>query len=136
MKTTLDNHPIDVQVGQRIAARRQQLNLNQSQLGEAIGVSFQQVQKYEKGTNRVSASRLAMMADFLDVQVQDLFPSKENRATAALSPLDRQAASADGRELARLYVSMAPERQAALLTVARAIAGPAAGEVARQLEAA
>ncbi|MEX0627022.1 MAG: helix-turn-helix transcriptional regulator, partial [Cucumibacter sp.] len=49
--------PIDQGVGERIRARRRQLRMSQTRLGKAIGVSFQQIQKYEKGTNRISASR-------------------------------------------------------------------------------
>lgn len=61
--------PIDVYVGVKIRARRQALSLTQEQLGEKLGVSFQQVQKYEKGMNRVGASRLVPLAKALDVEV-------------------------------------------------------------------
>ena len=132
-------HPIDVQVGQRIASLRQQREFNQSQLGAAVGVTFQQVQKYEKGVNRVSASKLALIADFLSVEVQGLFPPREDRQlgrAAEPSAIDRLGATGSGRELASLFVSMPRDRQLSLLSVARAIAGPSASELARELEAA
>jgi transcriptional regulator with XRE-family HTH domain len=60
-------HPVDIHVGLQIANARKAKRLTQSQLGEAIGVTFQQVQKYERGTNRVSASTMFAMMYFLNV---------------------------------------------------------------------
>lgn len=57
----------DQNVGERIRARRRQLRLSQTKLGDAIGVSFQQIQKYEKGTNRISASKLNQIGRVLGV---------------------------------------------------------------------
>lgn len=65
--------PIDVNVGIRLRLRRTLLGLTQQQLGDAIGVTFQQVQKYERGTNRISASRLFDMACVLSVPVSFFF---------------------------------------------------------------
>lgn len=65
--------PVDVAVGARIRLRRKQLGISQSKLADAIGVTFQQVQKYERGANRVSASTLAKMAGPLDCKISDLF---------------------------------------------------------------
>ena len=62
-------NPIDVHVGSRIRLRRTMLGLSQEKLGERLGITFQQVQKYEKGTNRVGASRLQNIAGILDVPV-------------------------------------------------------------------
>lgn len=66
-------NPVDVHVGARVRLRRLMLRMSQDKLGENLGVTFQQVQKYERGTNRVSASRLWGMADVLDVPVQYFF---------------------------------------------------------------
>jgi transcriptional regulator with XRE-family HTH domain len=66
-------HPIDVIVGKRIRLRRLQLSLSQTDLGQKLGVAFQQVQKYEKGTNRVSCSRLYEISKILDVPVTYFF---------------------------------------------------------------
>ncbi len=66
-------NPVDVHVGARLRVRRTLLGMNQTKLGEAIGVSFQQMQKYERGTNRISASRLYDLARLLDVPVEYFF---------------------------------------------------------------
>lgn len=65
-------NPFDAQVGARIAEIRKQKNVTQSSLARSIGVTFQQVQKYEKGVNRVSGSRLLMLADALGTTVSDV----------------------------------------------------------------
>jgi len=66
-------NPIDVHVGTRIRLRRTLLGLNQERLSEAIGLTFQQVQKYESGANRVSSSRLYDLANVLDVSISYFF---------------------------------------------------------------
>lgn len=66
-------HPVDRHVGRRVQEKRLDLGLTQTALAKAVGVSFQQVQKYEKGTNRVSASKLFEMADFMKVGIPFFF---------------------------------------------------------------
>lgn len=66
-------NPVDKHVGSRIRMRRIMLGMSQEKLGEALGLTFQQIQKYEKGTNRVGASRLSQIADILQVPVSFLF---------------------------------------------------------------
>ncbi len=66
-------NPIDVQVGSRVRLRRNMLGLSQEKLGEAIGLTFQQVQKYERGANRIGASRLYELSRVLDVPVSFFF---------------------------------------------------------------
>jgi transcriptional regulator with XRE-family HTH domain len=82
-------NPIDVHVGGRIRMRRLLLGMNQETLANALGLTFQQVQKYEGGANRVSASRLSAMAEILSVPISyffgDLRPDD-----AEISPEDRQ----------------------------------------------
>lgn len=65
--------PADADVGKRIQARRRELGLSQAQLGDLIGVTFQQVQKYEQGIHRIGVSRLGRAADALQVKVSDFF---------------------------------------------------------------
>ena len=60
-------HPVDVHVGQRLRMRRTLLGMSQEKVAEALGLTFQQLQKYEKGANRVSASRLHELSQILDV---------------------------------------------------------------------
>lgn len=62
-------HPVDVHVGRRVCGKRLDLGYNQSDLGRALGLTFQQVQKYEKGSNRISASKLYDIARFFKVEV-------------------------------------------------------------------
>jgi transcriptional regulator with XRE-family HTH domain len=66
-------HPIDIHVGARLRLRRTLLGLSQEKLGEAVGITFQQLQKYERGANRISASRLYHLALVLDVPVGFFF---------------------------------------------------------------
>ena len=66
-------NPIDVQVGSRVRLRRNMLGLSQERLGDAIGLTFQQVQKYERGANRIGASRLHELSRVLDVPVSFFF---------------------------------------------------------------
>ena len=71
--TRRDPNYIDVHVGSRIRMRRQIVSMSQEKLGELLGITFQQVQKYEKGSNRISASRLFYAAKILGVPVQAFF---------------------------------------------------------------
>src|SRR6185437_12103212 len=66
-------NPIDKHVGSRVRMRRMMLGMSQEKLGDALGLTFQQVQKYEKGTNRIGASRLQQIASILQVPVSFLF---------------------------------------------------------------
>jgi transcriptional regulator with XRE-family HTH domain len=72
MSTKAPN-PVDKYVGSRVRMRRIMLGMSQEKLGEALGLTFQQVQKYEKGTNRVGASRIQQIAEILQVPVSFLF---------------------------------------------------------------
>ena len=65
--------PIDIHVGKRVRARRTLMGLSQSKLGEAISTTFQQVQKYERGMNRISSSRLYQIAEVLGVPIPYFF---------------------------------------------------------------
>ncbi|VAV89748.1 Transcriptional regulator [hydrothermal vent metagenome] len=80
-------NPIDVHVGNRVRMRRMLVGMSQEKLGDALGLTFQQVQKYEKGANRVSASRLYQMASTLGVPIQFFFDDM---------PLATQNANSDG----------------------------------------
>ncbi|NSZ66987.1 helix-turn-helix domain-containing protein [Agrobacterium tumefaciens] len=79
--------PIDVHVGTRIRLRRTLLGMSQDRLGTSLGITFQQIQKYERGMNRVGASRLQLMANILNVPVSFFFddaPSHNDNAPAAI----------------------------------------------------
>ena len=79
--------PIDVHVGRRVRLRRTLLGMNQTQLGEKLGITFQQIQKYERGSNRISASRLYQAARILDVPVLYFFDGLDEGAEVS-SPDD------------------------------------------------
>jgi transcriptional regulator with XRE-family HTH domain len=66
-------NPVDTHVGSRVRLRRMLLGMSQERLGESMGLTFQQVQKYEKGVNRIGASRLFQISKILDVPVQFFF---------------------------------------------------------------
>jgi transcriptional regulator with XRE-family HTH domain len=84
-------HPIDLHVGSRIRMRRALLGMTQQRLADALDLTFQQVQKYEKGTNRVSASRLQQIATLLGVEVGFLYEGSEP-GPGGSSALDSQSA--------------------------------------------
>ncbi len=86
-------HPIDVYVGARMRQCRTLLGMNQTKLGEELGMSFQQVQKYEKGTNRISSSRLYDLARVLDVSIEHFFEDM-SPAVADSSPAARKSGKA------------------------------------------
>ena len=66
-------NPVDIHVGKRVRLRRTLLGMSQEKLGEAIGLTFQQVQKYERGTNRIGSSRLYQLSLVLDIPVSYFF---------------------------------------------------------------
>lgn len=97
-------HPIDVSVGERLRQARKARGLSQVALGEAIGISFQQVQKYERGSNRVSASKLAQAALYLGLPIQYFFSEISQLlagGTGASDPLIAELAG-DSRAVALL----------------------------------
>jgi transcriptional regulator with XRE-family HTH domain len=71
-------NPIDKHVGSRVRMRRMMLSMSQEKLGDALGLTFQQVQKYEKGTNRIGASRLQQISNILQVPVAFFFEGAPN----------------------------------------------------------
>lgn len=93
--------PLDLMVGARIAARRMALGLSQTTLGERIGVSCQQLQKYENGRNRISAARLHRLALVLGLPIEAFFPEgPEPTQNAELVVIRSLATTAEGRAMA------------------------------------
>jgi transcriptional regulator with XRE-family HTH domain len=72
-------HPVDVHVGGRVRLRRIMLGMSQDKLGDALGLTFQQVQKYEKGVNRIGASRIFELSRILEVPVQYFYDDFDRR---------------------------------------------------------
>jgi transcriptional regulator with XRE-family HTH domain len=106
--------PIDVVVGRRIRARRLLLDMNQQELARKLGVTFQQVQKYESGANRVSASRLWEIAAVLNMPIAYFFPEDGEQNETDVS--DRT----ESIELVRLFYTIAdPKIRRQLLDMVR-----------------
>ncbi len=116
---------VDRHVGARIRLRRCQLDMSQSFLGDQLGVTFQQVQKYEAGTNRVGASRLYNLAAVLEVPVQFFFDGLDNVAfMAAKDELFDFIASPDGIALSRAFSGIKDTAQRrSLIDLMRTMAG-------------
>ena len=105
-KTKAPN-PIDVHVGSRMRMRRMMLGMSQEALAKAFGLSFQQVQKYEKGINRMGSSRLQQAAHVLEVDIPFFFeggPGNERAATPLPSYVDEFVSSQDGLRLIRAFM--------------------------------
>lgn len=113
--------PVDLFVGQRLRAERLRRGLSQTELGAGIGVTFQQVQKYERGSNRVSASTLAKAAGVLGIRVGDFFPETEGGADAGEGRVEIGAIRG-GAALAEYFAVMKPGQRLILLQVAQEFA--------------
>jgi transcriptional regulator with XRE-family HTH domain len=101
--------PVDKYVGSRVRMRRLMLGMSQGKLAHAIGLTFQQVQKYEKGTNRMGSSRLQQVANALQVPITFFFegaPGQSNRSGGVLQHVFVAdfLATADGLALVRAYM--------------------------------
>ena len=90
--------PIDVHVGSRVRLRRTLLGMSQERLGEALGLTFQQVQKYEPGVNRVRASRLFDLSRVLDVPISFFFDDLPNSVGGSQGFANRVAGFAEAQE--------------------------------------
>jgi transcriptional regulator with XRE-family HTH domain len=110
---------LDREIGARVRRARKERGLTQTQLGDALSVSFQQVQKYERGTNRISSSALVLIARVLDVSPQELLGSD-----GAGSDIDWNLFAVEGAdELLRSYRSIqTPRLQRVVLELARGLA--------------
>jgi transcriptional regulator with XRE-family HTH domain len=111
-----DQNQIDIAVGKRIKKRRQQLRISQTALGASVGVSFQQIQKYERGINRVSSAILYGFAGTLDVPITYFFETLARPASSSSMELDRKAtlredfvATDEGQRLVDAFMAI-PQR--------------------------
>ena len=110
------SNPIDMHVGSRVRMRRLLIGLSQEKLGKRMGLTFQQIQKYEKGVNRIGASRLFELSQILEVPVQFFFegaPVGSNATRGGLAEPDSESFlyeflnTRDGLELNRAFVKIA-----------------------------
>ena len=98
---------VDTSVGNRVRFRRMAMNMSQSALGEAVGVTFQQVQKYEKGTNRIGAGRLSALATVLQVPVAYFFERTEQSADVIAFAADDASTDRATHDLIRAFADIA-----------------------------
>ncbi len=117
-------HPVDVHVGKRIRHRRWLQGMTQQQLADAVGIKFQQIQKYETGMNRVSASRLWDIASALDVEISFFFEGL-GEGTQRPSGSD-MLADKEATELLRAYYAIPETQRRRLFDLARVLGGAAA----------
>jgi transcriptional regulator with XRE-family HTH domain len=103
------NEPVDCLVGRNVRIFRKAKGFSQSALGDAIGVSFQQVQKYESGTNRIGSSRLASIAKILGVPIERFFKGAQ-QADVDTDPLSDALASPYALELLQAFAKVGDER--------------------------
>lgn len=120
-------HPVDVHVGKRIRHRRWMVGMTQQQLAEKVGIKFQQIQKYETGMNRVSASRLWDISDALSVPINFFFEGLEARAdTDAETSLPGDIlADKEALELVRSYYAIPENQRRRLFELARVLSDAA-----------
>jgi transcriptional regulator with XRE-family HTH domain len=127
-------NPIDRHVGLRIRMRRKELGISQERLAEAIGLTFQQVQKYERAANRVSASKLWEMARALSTSIGYFYEGLSDEPEAPGSNLPRETVqdfllTPEGLELAASFPKIPTARlRRKILDLVRAMAEPGAGE--------
>lgn len=116
---------VDGYIGEKIRGYRNKLDISQEELGRMLGVSFQQIQKYEKGANRITSSRLQEIAKIFECDVADLLPEqKKGKKVQRLSNLDRIAATRDGMKLIDSFVDIENEvMRAAVVELARRFSG-------------
>ena len=119
-------HPVDVHVGKRIRHRRWLVGMTQQQLAEQVGIKFQQIQKYETGANRVSASRLWDIADALEVPVSFFFEglqdtSAEETANADSAVPNDLLGDKEALDLVRSYYAIPENQRRRLFELARVL---------------
>ena len=123
-------NPIDKHVGGRVRMRRMMLGMSQGKLADALKLTFQQVQKYEKGANRISASRLQQMANILQVPVTFFFddaPGQSKPDGSAPSPayVSDFLATSDGLALTKAFTQIKNAKlRRCIVDVVKEIAGP------------
>lgn len=126
-------HPVDAHVGKRVRHRRWMMGMTQQQLGEKVGIKFQQVQKYETGMNRISASRLWDIAQALDVPISYFFEGldAEGATETAVGTAASDAAKGDlladreALELVRSYYAIPENQRRRLFDLARVLSDAA-----------
>ena len=113
-------HPVDAHVGKRVRHRRWMVGMTQQQLADRVGIKFQQIQKYETGMNRVSASRLWDIAEALTVPVSFFFEGLNEDGTAIAKGSD-MLADKEAMDLVRSYYAIPEAQRRRLFDLARVL---------------
>ena len=124
-------NPIDRHVGSRVRMRRMMLAMSQEKLGDALGLTFQQVQKYEKGTNRIGASRLQQISHILQVPVAFFFegakasaPHGSHGSALSIAQIDDFVSDSNGLRLMRAFMRIdSAALRRSIVTLVKEIAG-------------
>ena len=114
-------HPVDIHVGQRVRQRRWMVGMTQSQLGELVGIRFQQVQKYETGANRISASRMWDIAAAMEVPVSFFFEGLDGQAPDTGEARGDILTDKEAFDLVRAYYAIPGMQRRRLLDLARVL---------------
>jgi len=114
-------HPVDVHVGKKVRHRRWLVGMTQQQLAEKVGIKFQQIQKYETGMNRISASRLWDIADTLGVPVEFFFEGLQENSEQASNPATDVMVDKEALELVRSYYAIPENQRRRLFDLARVL---------------
>ena len=118
-------HPVDAHVGKRIRHRRWMVGMTQQQLADKVGIKFQQIQKYETGMNRVSASRLWDIAESLGVSISFFFEGLSGEGVSAAAPQGDILADKEALELVRSYYAIPEAQRRRLFDLARVLSDAA-----------
>jgi transcriptional regulator with XRE-family HTH domain len=113
---------VDVVVGENIRAKRLAAGISQAELGKACGVSFQQIQKYENGANRVGGSRLLQIAEALRVPAATLLPSSRKNAVSSKHRTPAILQDRIGMDIVKVWEKLRPEHRIAVRDLVQAIA--------------
>ena len=127
-------NPIDIHVGSRVRLRRMMLGMSQEKLGEALGITFQQIQKYENGANRISFSRLVQIARALRCRVVDLMDVLDTPAGEGDVDLLSRMRTPGALELLSAFERLPQEARSSLVNLLRVMTDPDAGQKSRQKE--
>jgi transcriptional regulator with XRE-family HTH domain len=123
MKPKHNTADVEVQIGERIRSRRIQIGMSQVQLGQALGVTFQQVQKYEKGANRVSGGRLLKIAEALECDVTNFFEGLRGDAPRTAPLFSKFLSTKEGVALVEAMVKIkTQELRRAVIDIAEKLA--------------
>ena len=119
-------HPVDVHVGARIRLRRKMAGASQNQLGQALGLTFQQLQKYERGANRISASRLHDLSVHLETPVAWFFeglapPGADEESARSLIALETLLSTPDGADLIAVLPRLAARQRRQILALVHSL---------------